>query len=294
MSFSYDVKCEIMSAQYKSSCCRRALLNGVLSAKGNASQKRVSFNTENAETAVFVTSFIKEFFGKDAEITPPPLGGRCKCVSFESKAAASYIEGIQNGTQKLFLPKCPLCRMAYFRGIFFACGRVTDPNKQFCLEFSLGNKINIFSDFFEMLGIELKLSKRGTETLLYTKNSSVIEDFFSMAELTRAAFEIMNVKIANDLKNNANRLRNFDTVNISKAVEAANAQITVIRKLYERNLLGSLPEELEATAMLRLQHPDMSLSQLAIHSVPPVSKSGITHRLKKIMSFGEELLKRYK
>ena len=102
----------------------------------------------------------------------------------------------------------------------------------------------------------------------------------------------MNIKIANELKNNANRLRNFDTVNITKAVDAANSQITVIRELYDRNLLGSLPSELEATARLRLENPDMSLAQLAIHSVPPVSKSGITHRLQKIMEFGERLLKK--
>ena len=191
-----------------------------------------------------------------------------------------------------FAPKCSLCRMAFLRGIYFACGRLSDPSKQFCLEFSLGNRVDTFLEFFDMLGLEFKIANRRSENLLYTKNSTVIEDFLSLAELNNAAFEIMNIKIANELKNNANRLRNFDTVNITKAVDAANSQILVIRELKRKNLLGSLPPELEATARMRLDNPDMSLAQLAIHSVPPVTKSGITHRLKKIMEFGERLLKK--
>ena len=293
MSFSSDIKNEIMCATYKNACCRRALLNGIISAKGTASDGIVSFNTENLETAAFANALIKEFFGTEGRVSAPSKGGRCKTVSFRSKAAASYLLAEEQSGNVTFNERCSLCRMAFLRGVFFSVGRVTDPTKQFCLEFSLGNKISDFVGFFEEAGLEMKISTRASERLLYTKNSTVIEDFFSMAELNGATFEIMNVKIANDLKNNANRLRNFDTVNISKAVDAANAQITVIRELDKRGLLSSLPTELEATARMRLENPDMSLSQLAIHSVPAVTKSGITHRLKKIMEFGERLLKKY-
>ena len=293
MSFSYDIKYEIMSAAYKNACCRRALLDGILASKANVTESGVVFNTENNDTAVFANTLIKEIFGNDGEIGAPLKGGRCKTVTFRSKSAAAYINS-QNGSGRVtFSERCTLCKMAFLRGVFFSTGRMTDPSKQFCLEFSLGNKIDAFAELFRRLGLEMKISLRGTEKLLYTKNSTVIEDFFSMAELNNATFEVMNIKIANELKNNANRLRNFDTVNITKAVDAANAQITVIRELERRNLLGSLPSELESTARMRLENPDMSLSQLAIHSVPAVTKSGITHRLKKIMEFGEKLLKKY-
>ena len=294
MSFSQEVKAEIMTSQYKSSCCRRALLNGILSSKASVVGASVVFNIETAELAVFTSALIKEFFGKDTLIAAPARGGRCKTVTFESKAAKSYITGINTNGNVIPYYKCQYCQMAYLRGIFFSTGRVTDPSKQFCLEFSLGKRANIFLKMFEELGLDFKVSNRSGETLLYTKNSSVIEDFFSLAELNNATFAIMNIKIANDLKNNANRLRNFDTVNISKAVDAANAQTTMIKELYERGLLGSLPDELEQTAKLRLANPDMSLAQLAIHSVPPISKSGITHRLSKIMLLGEELLNKNK
>lgn len=292
MSFSQDVKAEIISSQYKSACCRRALLNGILSSKANVIDGSVSFNIETAELAGFASTLIKEFFGKDALVAAPAKGGRCKTVTFDSKAARNYLYEINDKEELICAYKCQYCQMAYLRGVFFATGRVSDPAKQFCLEFSLGNRANMFLEMFNEMGLDFKISNRSSEVLLYTKNSSVIEDFFSLAELNNATFAIMNIKIANDLKNNANRLRNFDTVNISKAVDAANAQTTMIKKLHERGLLGSLPDELEQTAKLRLAHPDMSLTQLAIHSVPPISKSGITHRLSKIMKLGEELLKK--
>ena len=294
MSFSQGVKAEIITSQYKSACCRRAFLNGVISSKANVVDGNVTFNIETAELAGFTVTLIKEIFGKDASVLAPARGGRCKSVSFESKAARNYLAEITEKETLNQTYKCRYCQMAYLRGVFFATGRVTDPAKQFCLEFSLGNRANMFLEMFLELGLDFKISNRSTEVLLYTKNSSVIEDFFSLAELNNATFAIMNIKIANDLKNNANRLRNFDTVNISKAVDAANAQTTMIKNLYKKGLLGSLPDELEQTAKLRLLHPDMSLAQLAIHSVPPISKSGITHRLSKIMELGEELLKKNK
>ena len=103
----------------------------------------------------------------------------------------------------------------------------------------------------------------------------------------------MNVKIKNDFMNNANRLRNFDTVNISKAVDAASAQYALIKKLYDNGLMSHLPEELHETARMRLENPDMSLSQLARSSVPTISKSGITHRMQKIMKIGQEVISKY-
>ena len=94
--------------------------------------------------------------------------------------------------------------------------------------------------------------------------------------------------------NNANRLRNFDTVNILKAVDAAAPQLAVIKELEELELLPLLPDELEDTAKLRLKYPDLSLTQLARISGPPLSKSGITHRMAKIIKLGKELIAKHK
>jgi len=275
--------------QYKNACCRRSLLLGILSAKGEISDKAsVSFNTDNV-TAHFAASLISEAYSKEAIVAPPPRGGRCKRVSFESKAAYRFISDIEEGNIPN-IEKCPMCHSAFLRGLFLSSGRLSDPDKQYCLEFSLKNRTNLISELLSGDGLELKLHCRGEEELLYTKNSTVIEDFLALAELQEAAFHFMNIKISNDFKNDANRHRNFDTANITKAVNAAGEQFAVISELAKRRLLDKLPDELAQTARMRLANPDMSMAQLAIHSVPPISKSGITHRMQKIMKLGRELL----
>ena len=295
MSFSYDVKESIMKTQYKSSCCRRALFQGIIASKGNIDDKGdVYINLEKLEMINFTGTLIKEFFGKDITVSSP--GGRCKRLSFSGKSQVTFLKAIDTlatDEKGMYQKKCASCSSAFLKGIFFACGRVSDPNKQFCLEFSLAKRLELFFSYFNSVGLEFKTVDRKNERILYTKNSTVIEDFFAAAELNDVAYTFMNVKIENEFMNNANRLRNFDTVNISKAVDAANPQYVLIKKLVENNLFNLLPEELHETAKMRLKNPDMSLNQLAIHSIPPISKSGITHRMSKIMKIGKELLTKY-
>lgn len=289
MSFSSDLKTEITGAIYKSACCRRSLLHGALSAKGMLDGEQIIISVESVAVAEYLATLIKEFFGRDAIISTSLKGGRRRTLAFVSASAEKYITDFITQKTPTSTLKCASCQSAYLRGIYLVSGRMSDPSKQFCLEFSLGNRTLKFLNYFESLGLYMKTTDRITEKLLYTKNSSYIEDFLALSELHSATFEIMNLKISNDFKNNANRLRNFDTVNITKAVDAANAQISAINALKDRGLLSSLPPELEQTAKLRLRHPDMSMAQLANCSVPPVSKSGITHRLAKIMKLAEEL-----
>ena len=293
MSFSYEVKETIMKAQYKTSCCRRALFQGIITSKGYADDLgNVFINLENKDMTDFTGALIKEFFGKDITVSSPPSGGRCKRLSFSGKAQSAFLRSLESD-RNFYQQKCMGCTSAFLKGIFFACGRVSDPKKQFCLEFSLGDRVDMFEEMLSELGFELKCVNRKTERILYAKNSAVIEDFFATADLNDVAYTFMNIKIANEFMNNANRLRNFDTVNISKAVDAANPQYILIKKLVENNLFNLLPEELQETAKMRLKNPDMSLNQLSIHSVPPISKSGITHRMAKIMKLGKELLTKY-
>jgi DNA-binding protein WhiA len=106
--------------------------------------------------------------------------------------------------------------------------------------------------------------------------------------MNSAAFLIMNAKINGQIRNEAKRVANCETNNIDKAVNASIKHITAIKALDDAGLLSSLPEELENTARLRLKYSDLSLSQLAQMSVPPISKPGLSHRLKKIMEIAEQ------
>lgn len=292
MSFSYEVKETIMKAKYKNPCCRRSVFQGILVSKGYTEDTTVYINLENTDMIEYAGGLIKEFFGKEISVSSLPSGGRGKRLSFSGKSQAAFLESVES-QENLYQQKCPYCTSSFLRGVFFACGRVSDPNKQFCLEFSLGNRLELIFEHFGSLGFDFKSTIRRAEKILYTKNSAVIEDFFATAELNDVAYTVMNKKIENEFMNNANRLRNFDTVNISKAVNAANPQYLLIKKLVDNNLFVFLPKELHETAKLRLNNPDMSLNQLAIHSTSHISKSGITHRMAKIMKIGEELLTKH-
>jgi DNA-binding protein WhiA len=118
----------------------------------------------------------------------------------------------------------------------------------------------------------------------------MIEDFFAMANMNNTAFEIMNMKIQGELRNNANRIVNCETNNIDRAVSASMEQITLINELIKRDLISLLPDELASTARFRIDHQDMSLSQLAGAITPPISKSGLAHRLKKITEMAKAIL----
>ena len=126
---------------------------------------------------------------------------------------------------------------------------------------------------------------------MYFRNSTTLEDFFALANMNQTAFDIMNAKIKGELRNTANRIANCETNNIGRAVSASISQITLIEELVERGLISLLPDELERTARFRMENRDMSLSQLAGAITPPISKSGLSHRLKKITEMAENILK---
>ena len=145
--------------------------------------------------------------------------------------------------------------------------------------------------YLASLGFTPRIAAKKNETLVYFRNSTALEEFFTLANMNNTAFHIMNAKIEGELRNVANRIANCETNNIDRAVSASMSQITLIEELVKRGLISQLPDELEKTARFRMENRDMSLSQLAGAITPPVSKSGLSHRLKKITEMAEKLLK---
>ncbi|MBQ4071678.1 MAG: DNA-binding protein WhiA [Clostridia bacterium] len=289
MSYSSDLKQTIMNEPYKASCCRKAFVQGILSSKASIVDSECRFNLEKDEHATFVLPLISEFYGKEATVSRPPRGGRCRQVSFSSKSAVRYLGSIGEGAA-FFTPKCSTCAQAFYRGVFFASGRLSDPEKQYLLEFS---PISYPDALISMLGeidIPFRLVNRRSEWVITSSRSAVIEDFLALVGLTTAAFDVMNEMIRGEFLNNANRAANCVTRNIDKSVAASQRQLAALKALEAHGLLSSLPEELERTARLRLAHHDKSLYQLSMIAVPKISKSGLAHRLGKIMQIAETLL----
>jgi DNA-binding protein WhiA len=289
VSFSSLQKEEIMAHEIKSACCRRAFLQGVCAAKGEISPDKITLTFENEAYCKFVSELIFEIYSKRAEISSPPKGGRCKIVSFYSSAAEKYIKSFKSG-EIILSAKCPQCKSFFLKGIFFAAGRVCDPGKQYRLEFSCRDNTERLKVVLGEYGLLPKISEKKNETLIYFKNSSQIEDFFALAGMNATVFIMMDAKINGELRNNTNRVVNCVTNNIDKTVSSSQKVIDLINKLMKRGLLSYLPDELENTAKMRVLHSDLSLSQLAALITPPVSKPGLSHRLKRISELAEELL----
>ncbi len=289
MSFSSEQKLEIIEQPPKSGCCRLALMHGILAARAQSRGKEVEIAVESQPTADFIAELAYEIYSKEANVSTSRLGGRRHIVSFVSPSAVRFILGFKEqgiGPTE----KCGMCKSAFLRGVFLSSGRVSDPRKQFSLEFSVKGAEDEFAKLFSELGLEPRIARKERETVIYFKKSGYIEDFFVLAGMNNTAFALMNEKITNEIKNNVNRITNCTTSNIGKAVSASSNQIALIQELIDRNLISQLPEELEETARLRLLHRDMSLSQLSAVTSPRISKPGLSHRLKKITQLAMSLL----
>ena len=177
------------------------------------------------------------------------------------------------------------------KGLYLAIGAISDPDKSYRLEliFNEEEKAYQICDAIMELGIEPLKTIRAGKTVVYLRKSEAIEDFFANIGATSLAFDMMNSKINKELINNANRITNCDAANINKALNASNKYITVINDLIESKKVYSLPEHLQEMALKRIEYKELSFLELGKQFSPPISKSGVYHRLEKIVDFYNEL-----
>lgn len=185
--------------------------------------------------------------------------------------------------------KCSLCLSHFILQLFLLHGSVTDPAKRNHLEFAFESEAecSVLGELLAAQGIAGKHTVRKKQHIYYLKDGEAIADFLAYIGANNAAFDFMNSRIEREFRNNVNRQVNCDTANIGKAIRAAEEQAAVIRSLMEEGLLEELPSDLKETAKVRLQYPQMSLKELGSVHEPPIGKSGVNHRLSKIMDFAE-------
>jgi len=139
------------------------------------------------------------------------------------------------------------------------------------------------------MGFFPKETARGGNYIIYFKQSSAIEDFLTLIGAPLHAMELMSEKIEKDVRNSVNRKVNCDTANVTKTVDACAMHIESIRKIEAAGGFESLPERLRQTAVLRMQNPELSIKDLADISTPPVTKSCLNHRLRKIVEISDAI-----
>lgn len=185
--------------------------------------------------------------------------------------------------------KCSDCLPHFLAGLFICFGNISDPAKSYHMEFSLKDEetADAVSEVLSYAGFDPSETVRKNRFILYFKNSVVIEDLLGIMGASFGAFEIMNAKIIKELREDTNRQVNCDSANITKSVGAAEKHIRIINELIESDRFKVLPEELQTTAELRIKHPGDSLAELGQKFLRPISKSGVKHRLDKIVDFYE-------
>ena len=179
----------------------------------------------------------------------------------------------------------------FIRGAYLSCGSISDPNKSYHLELALPY-LNLSREIAAMLGgllCEPKQVRRRGDYLLYYKESENIEDFLTFIGAPMRALEIMEIKVVKDVRNQVNRRTNCETANIDKTVAASSRQVADIELIRERRGLEYLPENLRELAYLRLENPELSLSELGRALSDPISRSGVNHRLERISRIAAEL-----
>ncbi len=178
------------------------------------------------------------------------------------------------------------CRRAFIKGAFLGGGTVINPQKTYNLELTTPYS-GLARDMVDVLkdaGFFFKLVKRKSKEVLYLKNSESISDFLSYIGAFRAQMELLNVKIEKEIRNEFNRAANSETANLEKTIAASVEQVRVIKDIERRIGLENLPDDLKEIAKLRLAHKEASLSELGQMMSPPLTKSGINHRMKKLMN----------
>ena len=187
--------------------------------------------------------------------------------------------------------RCDGCRAVFFRELFRICGSVTDPKKSYQLDFSLEDPESaaFVRDCLCEAGFSFGSSVRKGRSVLWLRDSGSVEDFLAYLGATSASFDVMNAKIDREFRGNVNRQVNFDTANIEKQLKAVRKYADAVESLKAAGRYDLLPEDLRLTGDLRVANEQLNLEELGKLHDPPISKSGVKHRLEKILRAAEEL-----
>lgn len=231
---------------------------------------------------------------KEAILHMFPKKKCCQRIRQDALALANIYDACVRAEKLLAVPghfRCDACFASFTAGLFVVFGSVTDPDKQYHLElsFETEKEQKVAAKILSGGGIRMRPGRRGERYLLYLKNSGEIEDFLARTGATHAAFDLMNAKIVREVRGNANRQMNCDMANITKSLAAARQYTDVIEEMFQKGQEIRLPKELRETAKLRCENPQSSMTELGQLHSPPISKSGVKHRLDKILQFYQGL-----
>ena len=315
MSFSSDTKGELARVEPEKKCCMLAEIAGFIRVCGSVKlvgggKMELVIATENPAVARHYKKLMKDYFDVDAALGISEGGtikkGRQYILSLSDKEGQkaepilretgilmiregmNYIsDGIYDG---LIKTKC--CRKSYLRGAFLGAGTMSDPEKSYHIELvcsteTLANDLKKLVNSF--VGINARTVQRKKSFVVYVKEAEQIGDILNIMGAHQQFFDFEDVRLKKEMRNKVNRLMNCDNANLDKTMNAAGRQLDAIEKIERLKGLSSLPDKLAEAAVMRKNNPEATLQELADMMDPPMKKSGLNNRLRKIEEIAEKL-----
>lgn len=299
MSFSSDVKEELAKQYSKSRHCQIAELAAIVAMEGQIRLKPLAleFQSENPILIAKYAILMRKIFDVDItkELTPADSMRVLQTLKisddlqlFKHAHDTVSLRGIRmNG----LLVQQTCCRRAFIRGAFLAAGSISNPNKSYHFEIVCHSEEQAkqLQSLMESFETDAKIVLRKNHYVVYIKDGSQIVDMLNVMEAYVSLMNLENVRIIKEMRNTVNRKVNCETANISKTVNAAVRQIQAIEYIRDTVGLDNLPDNLREMALLRLEYPESPLKDLGDYLEPPVGKSGVNHRLRKLTAMAEDL-----
>ena len=311
MSFSGKVKEELSRQISSARHCRIAETAALLSACGRiTSDGSLRLQTENAAVVRKGFTLLQKTFNIDTEIIVRESRQMKKGnVYFVEIKDTEKIQNILQGTKlsvsredgealcsdNTLVTQQSCCKRAFIRGAFLSAGSISDPEKFYHFEITCASmrKAKQLQGLMASFDIEARIVLRKRYFVVYVKEGSQIAELLQIMEAPVALMELENIRIVKEMRNSVNRQVNCETANINKTVSAAVKQMEDIRYIQDTIGLESLPENLQEMARVRLERPEATLKELGEALEPPVGKSGVNHRLRKLSLMAEDLREKF-
>ncbi|MBE5804198.1 MAG: DNA-binding protein WhiA [Clostridiales bacterium] len=312
MSFSSTAKDELIRLPLGKSCCILSELSALTQTSGSLALRglgrvQVTYRVENTALARRIFMLLRTQLNITAKlhfVQHSRLGGRRSCVltlgdqdSQTLLIALHMMERDEEGhiSFKRTAPRHPMtrqcCRRAFLRGAFLGCGSMTNPEKSYHFEWVAEDQSlrQTLAKLLDKSGLPVHEHVRKGQNVMYLKGAQQIADMLALMGANQAVLEMENIRITKQMRAGANRASNCDEHNSERMLNAADEQIEAIKLISIQRGLFTLPPGLQEIARLRLEHTSLSLNDLGQLMDPPVGKSGVNHRMRRLMDIAKEI-----
>ncbi len=307
MSFSSDVKNELAVVKPEKSCCSLSELCGLYATMGSLSllgrgKVNVQLTSESLAVCRRAYTLLVQSLHVSPQIhyvTNARFGGTRKCVlTLGPVHTPALLKALgmmdETGTLKSTTPRMGLtrqcCMRAFLRGIMLGGGTMSNPEQSYHLELPCRDSDiqAMMAKSMQRMGLPIKLGARREHTYLYLKQSEQIVAFLTVIGAHTSVMQIEDLRVKKQVMETVNRAMNCDNANLQKQMDASTAQVEAIRRLRDSDRLSTLPAGLQEIALARLNAPDASLTELGQMLDPPIGKSGVNHRMRRLMTYLDE------